>query len=100
MATRSAKPSPAATGRKAKARWGYAVIGALAYLWPLAMALAGRLPAATLASLVPALATVAALRVLWRAADRPKALAPALPLTILAANAHGLLMAATLALFG
>ena len=84
----------------AKARWGYAVIGALAYLWPLAMALTGRLPAATLASLVPALATVAALRVLWRAADRPKALAPALPLTILAANAHGLLMAATLALFG
>ena len=84
----------------AKARWGYALIGALAYLWPLACALSGRLPAATLASLLAAFATAAALKVLWGAADQPKALAPALPLTILAASAHGLLMAATLALFG
>jgi len=83
----------------ANARWGYAVIGALAYLWPLAMGFSGRLPAATLFSLVAALATLAALRVLWGAADQPKALAPALPLTILAASAHDLLMAATLALF-
>jgi len=84
----------------AKARWGYAVIGALAYLWPLAMVFNGRLPAATLASLAAALATLAALHVLWGAADRPKALAPALMLTILAANAHGVLMAAALGLFG
>jgi 1,4-dihydroxy-2-naphthoate octaprenyltransferase len=84
----------------ARARWGYALIGALAYLWPLAMVAAGWLPAATLASLAGALATGAALRVLWGAADRPPALAPALPLTILAACGHGLLMAATLAWFG
>jgi 1,4-dihydroxy-2-naphthoate octaprenyltransferase len=82
------------------ARWGYAAIGALAYLWPLAMVLAGRLPAATLVSLAAAAATFAAARILWGAADRPKALAPALPLTIVAANANGLLMAAALALFG
>jgi hypothetical protein len=75
-------------------------IGALAYLFPLAMALSGRLPLATLAAVAPALATMAATRVLWGAADKPKALAPALPLTILAASAHGLVMAATLALFG
>ena len=82
----------------ANARWGYVAIGALAYLWTLAMGLSGRLPAATLASLLAALATLAASRVLWGAADRPRALAPALPLTIVAACAYGLLMAATLAL--
>ena len=82
------------------ARWGYAAIGALAYLWPLAMILTGRLPAAALVSLIAALATLKAARVLWGAADRPKALAPALAMTIVAANAHGVLMAAALAFFG
>jgi hypothetical protein len=40
------------------------------------------------------LATLKATRVLWGAADRPKALAPALAVTIVAGNVHGLLMAA------
>ncbi len=84
----------------ANARFGYAMIGALAYLWSLAMVLSGRLPAASLASCLAALATFAAARVLWGAADRPKALAPALPLTIAAASAYGLLMAAALAPIG
>ena len=84
----------------ANARWGYAAIGTLAYLWTLAMVSSGRLPAASLATLAAALATLAATRILWGAADRPAALAPALPLTIVAASAYGLLMAATLALFG
>jgi 1,4-dihydroxy-2-naphthoate octaprenyltransferase len=84
----------------AKARWGYATIGTLAYLWPLTMIFAGRLPAATLVSLPAALATLKATRVLWGAADRPKALAPALAMTIVAANVHGLLMAAALAVSG
>jgi 1,4-dihydroxy-2-naphthoate octaprenyltransferase len=84
----------------AKARWGYVAIGAAAYLWPLAMALGGWLPLACLVSLAGALATMAATRILWGAADRPKALAPALPLTIAAASAHGLLMAGALALAG
>ena len=83
----------------ARARWGYVTIGALAYLWAAAMVLTGQLPAACLASLAGALATLAATKVLWGAADRPPALAPALPLTIVAACGHGLLMAATLALF-
>jgi 1,4-dihydroxy-2-naphthoate octaprenyltransferase len=84
----------------AKARWGYAAIGALAYLWPLTMIFARRLPAAALVSLLAALATLKAARVLWGAADQPKALAPALAMTIVAANVHGILMAAALAIFG
>ncbi len=84
----------------AKARWGYATIGTLAYLWPLTMFFAGRLPAAALASLLAAPATLQATRVLWGAADRPKALAPALAMTIVAANVQGILMAAALAAFG
>jgi 1,4-dihydroxy-2-naphthoate octaprenyltransferase len=84
----------------ANARWGYVAIGTLAYLWPLTMIFAGRLPAATLVSLLAALATLKATRVLWGAADRPKALAPALAMTIVAANVHGVLMAAALAVFG
>ena len=83
-----------------RARFGYAAIGAAAYLFPLAMVAGGRLPAAALVSLLAALATLQALRLLWREAARPEALAPALGLTILAACAHGLLMAAALALFG
>ncbi|WP_294534052.1 prenyltransferase [uncultured Rhodoblastus sp.] len=84
----------------AKARWGYAAIGTLAYVWPLAMILAGRLPAATLVSLLAAPATLKATRVLWGSADQPRALAPALAMTIVAANLHGVLMAAALAIFG
>ena len=83
----------------ANARWGYATIGALAYLWPLTMIIAGRLPAATLVSLLAAFATLKAARVLWGDAERPKALAPALAMTIVAANVHGILMAAALAVF-
>jgi 1,4-dihydroxy-2-naphthoate octaprenyltransferase len=84
----------------ANARWGYVTIGTLAYLWPLAMIFAGRLPTATLVSLLAALATLKATRVLWGAADRPKELAPALAMTIVAATVHGILMAAALAVFG
>ena len=83
----------------ARARWDYVTIGALAYLWAAAMIATGRLPVACSASLAGALATLAATKVLWGAAERPKALAPALPMTIVAACGHGLLMAATLALF-
>ena len=85
----------------ANARWGYATIGALAYLWPLAM-VAHRTPAGGDARLAgsPRSRRWRRRAVLWGAADRPKALAPALPLTIVAASAHGLLMAATLAPIG
>ena len=82
----------------AHSRWGYALIALLAYLWPLAMIVSGRLPWAAAVSLLAAAASMSALRVLWIDAERPGALAPALKLTILAAVAHGLLMAAALVL--
>jgi len=82
----------------AHSRWGYALIALLAYLWPLAMIVSGRLPWAAAVSLLAAAASMSALRVLWIEAERPGALAPALKLTILAAVAHGLLMAAALVL--
>jgi 1,4-dihydroxy-2-naphthoate octaprenyltransferase len=81
----------------AKARWGYAAIALLSYLWTLTMILAGRLPLAAMLSLLPAIASWSALNVLWGAAERPQQLAPALKLTILAAAAQGLLMALALA---
>ena len=77
----------------ARARWGYALIAALAYGWPLSMVLLGRLPATTLVALLPAAASIAAARRLWSHAGRPAELTPALKLTILAASAHGLLLA-------
>lgn len=79
-----------------RARWGYALIAALAYGWALAMIASGHLPRAALLSLFAAVASAAALTVLWKEAQRPKALAPALKLTILAAAAQGLLLAAAL----
>ena len=82
----------------AHSRWGYALIALLAYLWPLAMIVSGRLPWAAAVSLLAAAASMSALRVLWIDAERPGALVPALKLTILAAVAHGLLMAAALVL--
>jgi 1,4-dihydroxy-2-naphthoate octaprenyltransferase len=80
----------------ARARWGYAAIGMLCYGWVLAMVLTGHLPSLALASLVPAAASLAAMRVLYRYAAEPQALAPAIKMTILAAALHGLLLAAAL----
>ena len=78
------------------ARWGYALIAVLAYLWTVLMVLWEQLPAAALVALFPALASFAAARRLWSDAARPAALVPALKLTILAACSHGLLLAAVL----
>jgi 1,4-dihydroxy-2-naphthoate octaprenyltransferase len=78
-------------------RWGYALIAGLCYVWVVAMVVAGRLPPLALVSVLSAVASLAALRILWREAKHPRALAPALKLTILAAVSHGLLMAAALA---
>jgi 1,4-dihydroxy-2-naphthoate octaprenyltransferase len=80
----------------ANARWGYALIAALCYGWVLAMILLGHLPWLALASLLPAAASLAALRVLMAHADRPRGLAPAIKMTILAASLHGLLLAGAL----
>ena len=81
-----------------KARWGYALITALAYGWPLLMVLQGHLPPPALIALLPALASLAAARRLWPHAAKPAQLAPALKLTILSASLHGLLLAVVLVL--
>jgi len=80
------------------ARWGYVLITALAYGWPLLMVLAGRLPLLALLAMLPLAASIAAARVLWTGADQPAQLTPALKLTILSASAHGLLLAVALVL--
>ncbi len=82
----------------ANARWGYAALTALCYGWVLVMVLAGRLPAAALVSLLPAAASAAAARTLWRYAAEPAQLVPAIKLTILAASLHGLLLGTALVL--
>jgi 1,4-dihydroxy-2-naphthoate octaprenyltransferase len=80
-----------------RARWGYVIIAALAYAWPLLMVLSGRLPLLAVIASLPALASVAAARQLWANAAKPAELTPALKLTILSASAHGLLLAIVLA---
>lgn len=82
----------------ADARWGYAVIAALAFGWPLLMVLLGHLPLLALGALLPAAASIAAARQLWPNAGQAAKLAPALKLTILAATTHGLLLAVALIL--
>jgi 1,4-dihydroxy-2-naphthoate polyprenyltransferase len=80
------------------ARWGYAVIAMLCYGWLLAMMLAGALPPLAAISLPPAVASMAAMKLLWDHADRSLALAPAIKLTILAAVVNGLLLSVALLL--
>jgi len=81
-----------------RARWGYALIALLTYGWVIAMVAAGQLPWPALVSLLASVASLGALRVLWRHAAEPAQLAPAIKLTILAASLHGLLLAAALVL--
>ena len=81
-----------------QARWGYVVIAALAYGWPLSMVLLGELPKAALIALLPAAASTVAARHLWSRAGQPAELTPALKLTILAASTHGLLLAIVLSM--
>lgn len=82
----------------AAARWGYVLIAALAFGWPLLMVLLGQLPVLALIALLPALASIAAAKQLWANAANPAGLTPALKMTILAASAHGLLLAVMLSL--
>jgi 1,4-dihydroxy-2-naphthoate octaprenyltransferase len=82
----------------ARARWGYGLLAGLAGSWILGCVAAGALPPLALVSLLALALSYGALRVLWRNADRPGELRPAIKLTILAAVAHGLLLCAALAL--
>ena len=81
----------------ARAPWGYAIIGALAYLWIVGATLAGALPKLALVSLVTLPMTLGAARQLFAHAGTPSQLAGAIKQTIAAANVNGLLMAAALA---
>ena len=80
----------------ARARWGYAAIGAIAYAWLTGAVLAGRLPEAALAALLAAIPSTLAARELWHYAAQPARLAAGIKLTILAALAHGVLLSAVL----
>lgn len=79
-----------------QARWGYAAIGVAAYGWLIGAVLAGQLPARALLALLAVLPSALATRVLLRHAAQPRALAPAIRMTIAAATLHGLLLAGAL----
>lgn len=83
-----------------RARWGYALVTLFAYGWMLAMIGCGRLPRLALCSLLPAVASLIALRQLMVHAGESARLRPAIRMTILAAVAHGLLLAGSLVLAG
>jgi len=81
-----------------RARWGYAILAALCLVWVAACIGGGALPKLAVVSLLPLGLSAAAARGLWRFAERPAQLAPSIKLTILAAIAHGLMLAGVLAL--
>ncbi|CAN5223686.1 1,4-dihydroxy-2-naphthoate polyprenyltransferase [soil metagenome] len=81
-----------------KARWGYLVLVAAAYLWLAVAVMADALPVWAALGLLPAVLSFKALRQLLGDAGQPARLAPAIKATILAANTHGLLVFAALAL--
>ncbi len=80
------------------ARWGYLVIVGTAYLWLAVATLSGMLPKVVIISLLPALLSITASHQLFRLADQPARLGTAIRATIAAANLHGVLIAAALAL--
>ena len=82
----------------AHARWGYALIALLCYVWLGAMVATGHLPLLALVSLAGAIPSALALRELWRHAAVPPRLTFAIKFTILAAVLHGLLLAGALLL--
>lgn len=84
----------------ARARWGYCALAALAYLWTLRAIVVGTLPGLAVLALLPAALSAGAARHLWRWAHEPQHLAPAIKRTIVAATAHGLLLALALAVAG
>lgn len=78
------------------ARYGYALLALLCYGWVIAMVATDHLPALALVSLLGIAPSFAALRCVWRHAEKPAELVPAIKLTIMAAVVHGLLLAAAL----
>jgi 1,4-dihydroxy-2-naphthoate polyprenyltransferase len=79
-----------------RARWGYAIIAAAAYLWMLGAVVKGALPWPALAAVLPAILSARAGRDVVRFAALPQKLAPAIQQTIAAACLSGALLAASL----
>lgn len=77
---------------------GYAVLAASAYLWLTLAIVFGEAPLWCAAALLPAIFSFKAARLLQMHARQPQALAPAIKMTVAAANLHGLLLAGALAL--
>lgn len=81
----------------AVAKWGYLLIALCAYTWLVAMVAAGVLPQKAGAAALTLVFSFAAARELISHADEAAELVPAIRRTILAANLHGLALAAALA---
>ena len=79
-----------------RARWVYLIVAAAAYLWLAVAVVSGRLPALVLVALLPAILSFRAGANLLKYVTRPRQLEPAIKMTIAAASAHGLLLAAAL----
>ncbi len=75
-----------------KARWGYVLLVALAYIWLVASVLLGWLPMLSLLALFALPLSLKASRELLRHAAQPQRLADAIKLTITAMMAHGALL--------
>ncbi|MGM0516382.1 MAG: prenyltransferase [Pseudomonadota bacterium] len=74
-----------------RGRWLYAVALLLAALLPLALVLGNRVPATTLLCLAALIPALPALVGVWRYAERPERLTPAIGATITAALGYGVL---------
>lgn len=83
-----------------RARWGYLLVGLLAYGWLAFVVVMHWLPQSTLFALPTIILTLQAARQLLRFANQPQQLAPAIKTTIAAASLHGLLLAIAIAFFG
>lgn len=81
----------------AVAKWGYLLIAIIAYGWLVTMVATDTLPQKAGIAAMTLVLSFAAARELIAHATTPAELAPAIRRTILAANAHGLLLAAALA---
>lgn len=81
-----------------RARWGYALIAGVSYALIAGEVLWGTLPRFALVALLPALFSFAAARQLLAYAERPPLLANAIRMTIVAALAQGVLLAAAIGL--
>ena len=82
------------------ARWGYAALAAVAYVWVMVAVTFAWLPSLALAALLSLPLSIHAIFSLFNHAHEPRLLVPAIRSTIAAALVHGTLLGLTLALSG